>query len=102
MPSKPEFSPQDFGEAISAPEVPIMVGSREAKPILIGGQAVNVWAQIYQPSLPSLRKFEPHLSRDADLFGGANMAFEIAKRCGWEFVDYPRLSVCASQLAQGS
>lgn len=29
------------------------------------------------------------MSRDADLFGGANMAFVISQRCGWEFTPIP-------------
>jgi hypothetical protein len=78
-----------------------MVGFREAKPILVGGQAVNLWAQIYAASLPSLRAFEPYTSTDADLFGSANMAFVIARRCGWEFTaNADPASIIAATLAK--
>jgi hypothetical protein len=40
----PEFGPQDFTEVVAAPTESITVAGREAMPILVGGQAVNLWA----------------------------------------------------------
>lgn len=38
--------------------------------VLIGGQAVNFWAERYLEDEPALRKFAPFTSRDIDYFGG--------------------------------
>lgn len=79
---KPEFPPQEYSEVLAFVE-PIQVGFRLETPILVGGQAVNLWAKTYSDSLPTLRMFQPYVSIDADLFGGKNMAAAISRRSGW-------------------
>ncbi len=36
---------------------------------IVGGQAVNLWAEIYGATNSSLDEYRPFLSKDADLFG---------------------------------
>lgn len=36
-------------------------------PLIVGGQAVNLWAEIYSPSEPELGPFAPFTSKDADI-----------------------------------
>ena len=40
-----------------------------AHPLIVGGQAVNLWAEIYAASEPTLHQFEPFTSKDADIHG---------------------------------
>jgi len=52
----PDFPPEVFHEVFAVSE----------QPIILGGQAVNLWARIYSPRVPVLRQFEPFVSTDAD------------------------------------
>ena len=52
-------SPGDFA--------PILSG--EDLPLIVGGQAVNIWAELYARKLPALEAFAPFTSADADIFG---------------------------------
>ncbi len=36
--------------------------------LLVGGQAVNLWAEKYQSVDPSILEFQPFTSRDADFY----------------------------------
>jgi hypothetical protein len=38
--------------------------------IVVGGQAVNLWAYQYQSQCPNLQKFLPFASEDLDFYGG--------------------------------
>lgn len=61
------------------------MGGRQARFVLIGGQAVILWAQVYAGTIPDLNNYLPFSSGDADFFGVENMARVIAERCGWNF-----------------
>ena len=69
----PDFSPADFSEIFLPDE----------RPILVGGQAVNLWAEIYSPALPPLQRYEPFTSFDADILGHPALGANIAGQCGW-------------------
>ena len=44
---------------------------QEPLPLLVGGQAVNIWAMVYARDSAVLAGLEPFLSHDCDLYGDA-------------------------------
>ena len=76
MPGIPERTPADFAEVLSGPELPLIVG----------GQAVNLWAELYVAEIPALDDFKPFVSKDADIYGSRALAETLARRSGWECV----------------
>lgn len=68
-----------------------------AHPLIVGGQAVNLWAEIYVPTEPELHQFEPFTSKDADIHGNRELAETLHRRSGWtcRFFDEPRQSAVA-------
>jgi len=74
MPALPEHRPSDFAEILGAPELPLIVG----------GQAVNVWAYFYASTIPLLDEYAPFVSKDADIYGTRSLAQALAQRAGWE------------------
>jgi hypothetical protein len=95
-----KFPPQEFFEIISYKE-DIQIGFSKEKPIVIGGQAINIWAQVYAFYFPELKQFEPFVSIDADLFGGKNLAHAISRQTGWD-IDMPHddTSIIAAILSK--
>ncbi len=71
---RPQRSPGDFAAILSADEMPLIVG----------GQAVNIWAEIYAADLPALHQFVPFTSVDADIYGTRALAETLARRAGWD------------------
>ncbi|MCX6955844.1 MAG: hypothetical protein NTV51_27180 [Verrucomicrobia bacterium] len=63
-----------------------------AHPLIVGGQAVNLWAEIYSSTEPELGQFEPFTSKDADIHGDRALAEILYRRSGWccRFFDEPR------------
>lgn len=76
MPALPERQPADFAEVLGGPELPLIVG----------GQAVNVWAHLYATAVPQLDDFVPFVSKDADIYGTRALAETLARRSGWEII----------------
>lgn len=68
-----------------------------ARPLIVGGQAVNIWAEIYVSSELELREFEPFTSKDADIHGDRALAEILHRRSGWScrFFDEPRQTAVA-------
>jgi len=74
--------PAEFGEILNSPEYPLIVG----------GQAVNVWAEYFAPRNAQIAAQQPFVSKDADIFGDRALAQKLADRAGWEikFFHEPR------------
>ena len=50
-------------------------------PLVVGGQAVNIWAVVYAPRVGSeLRTYEPFVSNDLDLCGPRKILDELSKK----------------------
>jgi hypothetical protein len=72
----PDFPPDVFYEVFAASE----------RPILLGGQAVNLWATIYESKVPALQNYTPFTSFDADIFGTPALGASVAQQCGWSIL----------------
>jgi len=58
--------------------------------VIVGGQAVNVWAERYLPIEPDLAEFLPFTSRDLDLLGERRDLDELARLTGFARHPAPR------------
>jgi hypothetical protein len=76
MPDQHELSA--FAEVLNSAE----------KPILVGGQAVNLWAEHYASAIPELDPLRPFMSKDADIFGDREMAERLAVATKWRLTSY--------------
>jgi hypothetical protein len=67
------------------------------QPLIVGGQAVNLWAEIYVAAELELHAFEPFTSKDADIHGNRELASILQRRSGWtcRFFDEPRQTAVA-------
>jgi hypothetical protein len=66
MPRIPERAPRDFLAILGADE----------RPLILGGQAANLWADLYAPEVPTLDQFRPFVSKDADIYGTSFVPIE--------------------------
>ena len=50
-------------------------------PLIVGGQAVNIWAVTYAPKVgEALGAFEPFVSKDIALYGPQKILFDLAAK----------------------
>ena len=77
-----QHGPSEFGEILNSPE----------RPLIVGGQAVNIWAEYFAPRNSRVNAQRPFVSKDADIFGDRAMAQKLADAAGWEikFFHEPR------------
>lgn len=82
-----EYSPEAFAAVLTHP----------TQPTIIGGQAVNLWAEHYSDRAPELRPFRPFVSKDADLWADRKTVTALASSTGWEcqYYDEPRTHAVA-------
>lgn len=57
----------------------------QQKCVLIGGQAVNLWAILFQEKYPEIKKMAPFLSRDCDLLGEVQDLLALAHLTGADY-----------------
>lgn len=50
--------------------------------VLVGGQAVNFWANLYENKVPALASGRPYASKDIDFYGSRLAVQQCAKRLG--------------------
>ncbi|HXN35427.1 MAG TPA: hypothetical protein VN877_04605 [Opitutaceae bacterium] len=70
--------PADFVEILTLSE----------PPLLVGGQAVNVWAEHFAPKDSRLEAYRPFISKDADVYGDRALAERLAAAAGWKLKYY--------------
>jgi hypothetical protein len=63
---------------------------QEPLPLLVGGQAVNLWAMVYARGSEALGRLEPFLSHDCDLFGDADTLRRLAAATHWKVTFSPK------------
>ena len=61
---KRQFSPYELK--------PVLQALAQTGAVIIGGQAVNLWAERYQNESPPWRELRPYTSFDLDVLGGRN------------------------------
>lgn len=89
-----QHGPSEFGEILNSPE----------RPLIVGGQAVNIWAEYYAPGNARIEAQRPFVSKDADIFGDRAMAQKLADAAGWEikFFHEPRTIAVAALIKRRS
>jgi len=60
----------------------ILEMAQDTGAIIIGGQAVNLWAEHYRRRAPELAQRGPFTSKDIDFYGGAQAAATLARELG--------------------
>jgi hypothetical protein len=77
-----QHGPAEFGEILNSPE----------RPLIIGGQAVNIWAEYFAPANARIAAQRPFVSKDADIYADRGVAERLAAAAGWEikFFHEPR------------
>jgi len=77
-----QYGPAEFAEILSSPE----------RPLIVGGQAVNVWAEYFAPKNTHIARQRPFVSKDADIYAGRDLAERLATAAGWQitFFHEPR------------
>jgi hypothetical protein len=63
---------------------------QEPLPLLVGGQAVNLWAMVYVRDSQVLARLEPFLSRDCDLYGDADTLLRLGALTHWRVTFSPK------------
>jgi hypothetical protein len=76
--------PQDVVDAV------VRHASPENGAFLVGGQALNFWAERYSEKAPELIDYGPFASKDIDFFGNGAAAAKLAKALGGT-VNYPSM-----------
>lgn len=77
-----QYTPAEFAEILSSPD----------RPLIVGGQAVNVWAEYFATKNPHIAAQRPFVSKDADIFAERDLAEKLATAAGWQitFFHEPR------------
>ena len=71
-------TPEDYVNLLSSPE-------QGEFPVLVGGQAVNLWALLFLDEEPSLGQFYPFTSLDCDVVATATWLQRVAEKHGFPY-----------------
>lgn len=104
-----KLTPEDLKSVLS------QLQSADLDAVLVGGQAVNLWAYQYLQSAPQLQQYLPFASEDIDFFGGRleaaicqeilggklvlNRDFDPSPNAGLVLLDYPNYKLRIDFLA---
>ena len=69
-------NPQDYLPLLSS------ASTDGEMPLLIGGQAVNLWALLLMEMEPAIRQFEPFTSVDCDVIASGDWLLQVAQKHG--------------------
>ncbi|MEM7761258.1 MAG: hypothetical protein AAF298_24475 [Cyanobacteria bacterium P01_A01_bin.40] len=78
----------------------------DSETILVGGQAINLWATAYLEQIPELQNFLPFSSEDLDFIGGKVEAVEFQERLGGDlhfppsFSPSPSIAILTTKIDQ--
>jgi hypothetical protein len=61
---------------------PLLRRLGDAKLVLVGGQAVNFWAEVYAPRVSEIAANAPYTSKDIDFCGDRSAVTDCANRIG--------------------
>ena len=89
-PTSPATTVEDYALVLS------LHGHDRLPRIIVGGQAVNIWAERYCDAEPQLKAFLPFISKDLDLLGDAMDLHEIAAATGFKKVTARREPIIPS------
>ncbi|HWL69980.1 MAG TPA: hypothetical protein VNS22_16540 [Geminicoccus sp.] len=76
----------------------ILVAIEDQPAFLIGGQALNIWAERYALTVPELLVFGPYTSKDVDFIGTRDVACAIAEATGGRLLE-PTIDRCTPSTA---
>jgi hypothetical protein len=67
----------DFSVSDADALLELIYSSPSGRIVVVGGQAVNFWADRYSPDKPELLAYRPFTSRDLDLLGSMANAYRF-------------------------
>jgi hypothetical protein len=65
-------------------EILLQLQPEQLDVVLVGGQAINFWAELYYPKIESLSQYLPFASEDLDFLGGRLEVLSCQKILGGE------------------
>lgn len=90
--------PDEFSISDADTLLELIYSSPSGRIIIVGGQAVNFWADRYAPHSPELLTYRPFTSRDLDLLGSIANAYRLASKT-YGVVEKPRRGAASPVLA---
>ena len=88
----------DFSVSDADALLELIYSSPSGRIIIVGGQAVNFWADRYAPDKPELLAYRPFTSRDLDLLGSITNAYKLASKTH-SVMEKPRRGAASPVLA---
>ena len=88
----------DFSVSDADALLELIYSSPSGRIIIVGGQAVNFWADRYAPDKPELLAYRPFTSRDLDLLGSLADAYQLASKTH-SVLEKPRRGAASPVLA---
>ncbi|WP_342751149.1 hypothetical protein OH491_27960 (plasmid) [Termitidicoccus mucosus] len=87
----PDFEPKAFADLFGD----------QSKPLIVGGQAVNLWAEVMRDQSPELLRLAPFTSTDADIVGDVALAQNWRSGAAGKSVSIPTPEIPLPPCSQG-